>query len=76
MKQTTLDVCKRGERGRVTEVMGEGALQSRLAVLGLRAGEEVTLLRVSPLKRTYLVETRESVFALGREAASCVRVRL
>ena len=41
---------------------------------GVRPGEEVTLLRVSPLRRTYLLGTEESVFALGKEAASCVKV--
>lgn len=63
----------RGTRARVAEVQGEGALRSRLAVLGVRPGEEVTLLRVSPLRRTYLIATEESVFALGKEAASCVK---
>ena len=64
----------KGMRAKVAEVEGEGALRSRLAVLGVRPGEEVALLRVSPLRRTYLLGTEESVFALGKEAASCVKV--
>ena len=64
----------KGTRAKVAEVEGEGALCSRLAALGVRPGEEVTLLRVSPLRRTYLLGTEESVFALGKEAASCVKV--
>ncbi len=64
----------KGMRAKVAEVEGEGALRSRLAALGVRPGEEVTLLRVSPLRRTYLVGTEESVFALGKEAAACVKV--
>lgn len=64
----------KGMRAKVAEVEGEGALRSRLAALGVRSGEEVTLLRVSPLRRTYLVGTEESVFALGKEAAACVKV--
>ena len=63
----------KGMRAKVAEVEGEGALRSRLAAPGVRPGEEVTLLRVSPLRRTYLVATEESVFALGKEAASCVK---
>ena len=64
----------KGMRAKVAEVEGEGALRSRLAALGVRPVEEVTLLRVSPLRRTYLVGTEESVFALGKEAAACVKV--
>ena len=64
----------KGMRAKVAEVEGEGALRSRLATLGVRPGEEVALLRVSPLRRTYLLGTEESVFALGKEAASCVKV--
>ena len=64
----------KGMRAKVAEVEGEGALRSRLAALGVRPWEEVTLLRVSPLRRTYLVGTDESVFALGKEAAACVKV--
>lgn len=64
----------KGMRAKVAEVEGEGALRSRFAALGVRPGEEVTLLRVSPLRRTYLVGTEESVFALGKEAAACVKV--
>ena len=41
-------------------------------IIGLRPGETVTLLRVSPMRRTFLLQTEESVFALGREAAECV----
>lgn len=64
----------KGMHVKVAEVEGESALRSRLAALGVRPGEEVTLLRVSPLRRTYLLGTEESVFALGKEAASCVKV--
>ncbi len=63
-----------GTRGRVTALTGEEALRSRLAALGVRTGEQVGLLKVSPLKRTFLVRTRESVFALSREAAECIEV--
>ncbi len=64
----------KGMRAKVAEVEGESALRSRLSALGVRPGEEVALLRVSPLRRTYLLGTEESVFALGKEAASCVKV--
>ncbi len=74
-----MSVCQitslpKGMRAKVAEVEGESALRSRLVALGVRPGEEVTLLRVSPLRRTYLLGTEESVFALGKEAASCVKV--
>ena len=63
-----------GARGRVISLSGEGALRSRLKALGLKEGAEVELLKASPGKRTFLVRTKESVFALGREAAACVTV--
>ena len=74
MSVCLLTSLSKGMRAKVAGVEGEGALRSRLAVLGVRPGEEVTLLRVSPLRRTYLVGTEESVFALGKEAAACVKV--
>ena len=73
MSVCLLTSLSKGMRAKVAEVQGEGALRSRLAALGVRPGEEVTLLRVSPLRRTYLIATEESVFALGKEAASCVK---
>ena len=69
-----LSDCTAGTRGRVTALAGEEALCSRLAALGGREGEQVELLKRSPSGRTLLVKTRESVFALGRGAADCVRV--
>ena len=74
MSVCLLTSLSKGMRAKVAGVEGEGALRSRLAALGMRPGEEVTLLRVSPLRRTYLVGTEESVFALGKEAAACVKV--
>ena len=74
MSVCLLTSLSKGMRAKVAEVEGERALRSRLAALGVRPGEEVTLLRVSPLRRTYLVATEESVFALGKEAAACVKV--
>lgn len=72
MPSCTLRTLKRGMHARVVGVRGDGALLSRLTALGLRPGETVTLLRVSPMRRTFLLQTEESVFALGREAAECV----
>ena len=74
MSVCLLTSLSKGMRAKIAEVEGGRALRSRLAALGVRPGEEVTLLRVSPLRRTYLVGTEESVFALGKEAAACVKV--
>ena len=74
MSVCLLTSLSKGLRAKVAGVEGDGALRSRLAALGVRLGEEITLLRVSPLRRTYLVETQDTIFALGKEAASCVKV--
>ena len=69
-----LNDCKQGARARVLGVHTAEALSARLKALGLSVGEEVTVLRVSPRKRVWLVETAFATFALGAEIAAEVEV--
>ena len=70
----TLKDCRQGARARVTGVHASEALGARLRALGLFCGAEVCVLRVSPRRRVWLVETASSTFALGAEIAQNVEV--
>ena len=70
----TLKDCRQGARARVAGVHTSEALGARLRALGLFCGAEVSVLRVSPRRRVWLVETAFSTFALGAEIAESVEV--
>lgn len=71
-----MDLCdlKRGERALVKKVELPDAVSSRLRAMGIFCGARVLLLKVSPLKRTYLVQANGGKAAIGREAARGVKV--
>lgn len=46
---TTLDRLKKGERGRIVDIVGHDAIATRLMEMGLTEGEEVELLNFAPL---------------------------
>lgn len=70
----TLKECRKGARVRVIQIHTAEALGARLRALGLECGEQVSVLRVSPFRRVWLVETASATFALGIEVAECVEV--
>ncbi len=69
-----LTECKKGARVRIGTVHTEEALSQRLRALGLFAGEYAEVLRVSPRKKVWFVETSLSTFAVGAEIAAQVEV--
>ncbi len=65
---------KRGERAVVLKVEQSAPVRERLRAFGIFTGAKLTLLKVSPLKKTYLVEAGSGKIAVGREIAAGVRV--
>lgn len=63
-----------GERAVVASVEAPAPLKERLRALNIRTGEALVLLRVSPFRRTYLVQAGSTV-AIRREVAQCVKLR-
>ena len=65
---------KTGERKQVLKVELDAEVCERLRYLGVTAGAEITLLKVSFLKRTYLVQARSAKIAIGREVAEGILI--
>ena len=69
-----LSDCTKGSARRIVGVSAEGDLAARLSALGIRQGGAVALLRVSPRRRVFLVETEHATVAIGAEIAAAVEV--
>lgn len=71
-----MNICdmKAGERAQVLSVELETEVQQRLRYLGLSAGAELLLLKVSHFKKTYLVQAGSAKVALGQEVAEGIKV--
>ena len=65
---------KRGKNAVVLKVEHDDELRARLASLGIYTGAKLTLLKVSPLRHTYLVLAGSTRTALSREVAEGVRI--
>lgn len=66
---------QRGERGVVLNVACAAPLKERLRSLNVRTGGVIRVLKVSWLKRTYLLQAGGSKLAIRREVARCVTIR-
>ena len=70
----TLCDLKKQTKAIVLKVDCVQEIRERLASLGLYAGAKVLLLRISPLRHTYLVQAGPGMFAMRREGAEQVHV--
>ncbi len=71
-----MTVCdlKKGERAVVLRVDLSGDEQARLRFLNVYKGANLTLLKVSRFKKTWLIQARSAKFAVRREIAEGIRV--
>ena len=71
-----MNICgmKAGERAQVVSVEFDDKVRERLRYLGILAGAEILLLKVSFFKKTYLVQAGSAKVALGREVAEGITV--
>jgi len=68
-----LSLMKAGDRVRVEHICGSGYLSNTLGVLGVRVGEELTV--VQKANESVIIRIRESRYALGTGAAGMVLVK-
>ncbi len=73
---TTLDTLRPGQRGRITNLVGNDSLAQRLMELGLFVGEEVEVLALAPLGDPLEVRLGDSRLSLRRAEASRIQVTL
>ncbi len=71
-----MTICdmKRGESAVVLKVELSRELRERMLSFRIHAGAKITMLKVSPFKKTYLLQAGSSRVALARDAALGVRV--
>ena len=62
------------ESGYITKINGNLKLKTRLLELGFTKGALVTILNISTLKKSYLIEIRGCVLALRYEVVSLIEV--
>ena len=65
---------KAGERAEVLKVGFEEQVRQRLRYLGITAGAQIVLLKVSLFKKTYFVQAQSAKLAIGREVAEGITV--
>ncbi len=61
-----------GEKRRVAQVKGQGALRQRILDMGLTKGTEVTVRKVAPLGDPIEVTVRGYELSLRKAEASCI----
>ena len=72
----SMTICgmKAGEQAEIIKVELSDSVRERLRYLGVTAGADITLLKVSLFKHTYLVQARSAKIAIGREVAEGIAV--
>lgn len=73
---TTLDTLRPGQRGRITNLIGNDSLAQRLMELGMFVGEEVEVVALAPLGDPLEVRLGDSRLSLRRTEASRIQVTL
>ena len=72
----SMNICgmKAGERAQVLQVELTEEVVQRLRYLGVAAGADILLLKVSLFKKTYLLQAGSAKIAIGREVAEGITV--
>ena len=68
-----LDELAAGEKGIVSALDGEGLFLNRACAFGFSPGTEVMMIR-NPAKGPIIAYLRDTLIALGRPEAACVRL--
>jgi ferrous iron transport protein A len=76
MIQTTLDKLIPGESGKITRLMGQGAIRRRLVDMGLTKGAVIEMVKVSPLGDPVEYRLRGYHLSLRRSEAKTILVDL
>ncbi len=72
--ETTVKKLKKGERGRVIRVVGEGAVRRRLFDMGITPGAVVTMRKTAPLGDPIEITVRGYQLSIRKVEADSVVV--
>lgn len=72
----SMTVCdmKAGEEAKIVKIELSDRVKERLKYLNVTVGASLFLLKVSPFKRTFLIQARSAKVAVGREVAKGIAV--
>jgi len=71
-----LNELKRGEKGRIVKIGGEGSIRRRLLDMGLVSGSEVKMERVAPLGDPIEIKVKGYNLSLRKEEAASIQVEV
>lgn len=71
-----LHELKRGDSAVILRTDVPSPIRERLRSLGVYPNAKITMLKVSPFKKTYLLQAGSSQVAMRREIAALIRVFL
>jgi ferrous iron transport protein A len=69
---TSLDQLTKGDRGRIVEVVGDGAVAQRLLAMGVLPGQTVSVVSVAPLGDPIAIDGPNGRVSLRRREAQSV----
>ena len=72
MGEKILPELKRGEKGKVIKVMGEGPIYRRILDMGILRGVEIEVERVAPLGDPVEIKVKGYHLSLRKKEASCI----
>lgn len=70
----TLNELKRGDSAVILRTDVPSPIRERLRSLGVYPNAKITMMKVSPFKKTYLLRAGSSQVAMRREIAAMIRV--
>ena len=71
-----LSELKKGDKGKIIKIGGEGPIHRRLLDMGLVAGSEVELQRVAPLGDPIEIKVKGYNLSLRKEEAASIEVEV
>jgi len=72
----SLTSLKKGQKGRIKQVTGNGSIKQRLLKMGLVPGETVQIEKIAPLGSPIDVRIKGYHLSLRKEEANCVEVEV
>ena len=72
----SLTSLKKGQKGQIKQVTGNGSIKQRLLKMGLVPGETVQIEKIAPLGSPIDVRIKGYHLSLRKEEANCVEVEV
>ena len=74
MSFKVLSDLKKGEKGKIVKISGNGSVHRRLMDMGMVAGSDIEMQRVAPLGDPVEIKIKGYNLSLRKEEAACIQV--